>query len=279
MMLALTSRVIQAATTAVNWTAAVSQQVATERHQPGEDDDPEIEVWFVEGCGETFAIGDELHLRYQANVTDWADIRRMPDEELFVRDLLVAGTTYEIVGPVTGPPGQWWILGELLASGATATCAYTTTAASATATVTATASTATSTGSAFPTRTATPTATASPSSIPTSTSTVPPTSATPTAIPTPTMSATPTAGSEVPTATPIPATQTLAPETATRPPRTPTAAPNTATVPPATETVPVATATAVPPTVPVPDGYVVLLPICSNASPAIPGMARSPGAE
>jgi hypothetical protein len=91
------------------------------------DEDPAIDVAFLEGCDRTFAIGDELHLRYGANVSGWARVLRMPDEELFVQDYLIAGTTYEIVGPVTGPAGRWWILGELLESGATATCAYTTT--------------------------------------------------------------------------------------------------------------------------------------------------------
>ncbi|MFN2115264.1 MAG: hypothetical protein ACK2T6_06090 [Anaerolineae bacterium] len=162
--------------------------------------EPEIEVWFVEGCGGTFGIGDELHLQYRSNVTDWADIRRMPDEELFVRDLLAAGVTYEIVGPVTGPPGQWWILGRLLTSGAEGTCPYTTTARA-----TAVASP-TSTASASPSASSTASQTASPTTStvasPTAGSTASPTTS-PTATPSPTARPSPMATLS-PAATPSP---------------------------------------------------------------------------
>lgn len=93
----------------------------------GLTDEPAIEVWFAEGCDATYPIGAWLHMRYRANVAGLARVWRYPDRELFVQDWMEPGQTHEILGPVTGPPGRWWIFGELLESGATASCHYTTT--------------------------------------------------------------------------------------------------------------------------------------------------------
>ena len=136
------------------------------------DDEPKIDVWFVEGCNATYPIGAELHMRFRTNVSGFARVWRYPDHELFVQDWMRPEEIHEIVGPVTGPPGNWWIFGELLDTTATATCYYTTTAA---ATVTPTLVISATTQVPPPAPTATAWASAEPSAEPTATPSAEPT--------------------------------------------------------------------------------------------------------
>jgi hypothetical protein len=205
----------------------------------GAADDPAIDVWFEEGCDRTYAMGTILHMEYRANVSGLARVWRYPDHEIFVQDWLDAGVTYEISGPVTGPPGRWWLYGELLDSGATATCYYTTT---------------------LPIPTPTPTGPtptpAEPTPTPTE-QTATPSSGTPSAVPTPTDVATPGATStDAPTPSPdatasatqadTPSPSPTATETVTpNPSPSATPEPESATAPPATPTTVPGTPTAV----------------------------------
>ena len=189
--------IVSTVLTTTLWLAPAS--LSTHAAPRGPVDDAAIEVWFDEGCDRSYAIGEHLHLRFRANVNGMARVWRQPDEELFTQEWLTAGVVYEIEGPVTGPPGSWWILGELLESGATDTCHYTTTLGAVTPTALPTV-TATAPATAPVTSTATATAPVTTTATSTATATAPFTS-TATVSATTSVTATATPSGSAPTAT------------------------------------------------------------------------------